>query len=184
MYFRGHRMGPALLAYGGAVGGLSFALGPIIGGALTETVGWRSIFWIKLPLSLATLALVARFVPESKASGARAIDPIGQSLVFIGLAALTYAIIEGPYSGWPSPQILNLLPLASVALILFLIYEPLRIDPRVDLRCFHSVPFTSAAFLAVAAFGSFSGFLFLNVVVSNQEIIFQGRPAKLALIRH
>ena len=61
----------------GAVAGVSLAIGPLIGGALTQAVGWRSIFWINLPIGLAAVALAARFVPESKAPRARAFDPVG-----------------------------------------------------------------------------------------------------------
>src|SRR5579875_1483129 len=88
----------------GAVVGISLALGPIVGGALTQSVGWRAIFWINVPIGLAAVALTALFVPESRAPRARRIDPIGQILVIVTLASLTYAIIEGPQAGWGSAQ--------------------------------------------------------------------------------
>jgi EmrB/QacA subfamily drug resistance transporter len=153
----------------GAVAGLSLALGPIVGGALTEFAGWRSIFWINIPICILAMAMVAKFVPESKAPRARAIDPVGQALVFVGLASLTYGIIAGPSSSWASPRIVGLFCLAGVALILFLIYEPKRIEPLIDLRFFRSVPFSSAALLASLSFGSFAGFLFLNALYLQQE---------------
>ena len=151
----------------GAVAGVSLALGPVIGGALTQTIGWRSIFWINLPIGLAAVALAARFVPQSKAPKARAFDPVGQTLVFVGLASLTYAVIEGP-AGWTSPSILGLFSTAALSLGLFLFYEPRRTDPLVDLRFFRSIPFSSAALLAMLAFASFSGFLFLNALYLQQ----------------
>jgi EmrB/QacA subfamily drug resistance transporter len=152
----------------GAVGGVSLALGPLLGGALTQSVGWRSIFWINLPIGLAAVALAARFVPESKAARARAYDPVGQTLVFTGLASLTYAVIEGPRAGWGSPLIVGLFALAGAALAFFLMFEPRRKEPLVDLRFFRSVPFSSATVLAVFAFGSFAGFLFLNALYLEQ----------------
>src|SRR5271168_1798451 len=100
----------------GAVAGASLALGPLIGGALTQAVGWRSIFWINLPIGIVAAALAARFVPESKAARARAYDPVGQILVFTGLASLTYAVIEGPRAGWGSALIVGLFALAGAAL--------------------------------------------------------------------
>jgi EmrB/QacA subfamily drug resistance transporter len=148
----------------GAVAGASLALGPLIGGALTQSVGWRSIFWINLPICLIAVALTARFVPESKAPRARAFDPVGQLLVFVSLASLTYAVIEGPRSGWTSSLILGLFAASGAALVLFLFYEPRRKQPLLDLRFFHSVPFSSATLLAVCAFASFAGFLFLNAL--------------------
>jgi EmrB/QacA subfamily drug resistance transporter len=148
----------------GAVAGASLALGPLIGGALTQSVGWRSIFWINLPICLVAVALAARFVPESKAPRARAFDPFGQLLVFVSLASLTYAVIEGPRSGWTSSLILGLFATSGAALDLFLFYEPRRKQPLLDLRFFRSVPFSSATLLAVCAFASFAGFLFLNAL--------------------
>jgi EmrB/QacA subfamily drug resistance transporter len=152
----------------GAVAGASLALGPMIGGALTQSVGWRSIFWINLPICLAAVALTARFVPESKAQHARAFDPVGQILVFVSLASLTYAVIEGPRSGWTSSLILGLFATSGAALVLFLFYEPRRKHPLLDLRFFRSVPFSSATLLAVCAFASFAGFLFLNALYLQQ----------------
>ena len=148
----------------GAVAGASLALGPLIGGALTQSVGWRSIFWINLPICLTAVVLAARFVPESKAPRARGFDPVGQLLVVVGLASLTYAVIEGPHAGWHSARILGLFAASGAALALFLFYEPRLKQPLLDLRFFHSVPFSSATLLAVCAFASFAGFLFLNAL--------------------
>jgi EmrB/QacA subfamily drug resistance transporter len=152
----------------GAVGGVSLALGPLIGGALTQTVGWRSIFWINVPIGFAAVALTIRFLPESKAQRARAFDPIGQSVVLLGLASATYAVIEGPEAGWTSFLIVSLFAISGLALGVFLLYEPRRQDPLVDLRFFRSVPFSSATILAVCAFSSFAGFLFLNALYLQQ----------------
>jgi EmrB/QacA subfamily drug resistance transporter len=152
----------------GAVAGVSLGLGPLIGGALTQAVGWRSIFWINVPIGLAAVALTVRFVPESKAQRARAFDPIGQILVIIGLASATYAVIEGPAAGWTSFLIVGLFAISGIALAVFLSYEPRRQDPLVDLRFFRSVPFSSATILAVCAFASFAGFLFLNALYLQQ----------------
>ena len=152
----------------GAVAGISFALGPLIGGALTQAVGWRSIFWINLPIGLAAVVLAALYVPESKAARARAFDPLGQLLVFAVLASLTYAVIEGPHAGWESPLIVSLFVGSGAAFAAFLLYEPRRREPLVDLRFFRSVPFSSATVLAVCAFASFAGFLFLNALYLQQ----------------
>jgi EmrB/QacA subfamily drug resistance transporter len=152
----------------GAVAGVSLALGPLLGGALTQTIGWRSIFWINLPIGITAVILAAIYVPESKAPRARAYDPIGQLMVFTCLASLTYAVIEGPHAGWTSPLILSLFAIASTALIIFLVYEPRRKEPLVDLRFFRSVPFSSATLLALCSFASFAGFLFLNALYLQQ----------------
>ena len=153
----------------GAVGGLSFALGPLLGGALTQAVGWRSIFWINLPFGIAAVILAAVYVPESKAAHARAFDPIGQALIFLGLTTLTYAVIEGPRAGWHSSLILGLFTAAVVFFAGFLLYEPRCKEPLVNLRFFRSVPFSSASILGLVAFASFSAFLFLNALYLQQE---------------
>src|SRR5581483_3825272 len=80
----------------GAVVGISMGLGPLIGGALTQTIGWRAIFWVNVPIGVAAIALARLFVPESKAPRARRADPLGQLLMLGALAAVTYGIIEGP----------------------------------------------------------------------------------------
>jgi EmrB/QacA subfamily drug resistance transporter len=158
----------------GAVVGVSMALGPLVGGGLTQLVGWRSIFWINLPIGAATIALAQRFVPESRAPRARRADPIGQVLVLGALVAITYAVIEGPHHGWGSPLSVALFTGAAVAVIGILVYEPTREEPLLDLRFFRSVPFASATVIAVLAFGTFSGFLFLNALYL-QEV--RGLPA-------
>jgi EmrB/QacA subfamily drug resistance transporter len=152
----------------GAVAGLSLGIGPLIGGALTETIGWRSIFWINVPIGIIAALLAARFVPESKAARARAFDPVGQALVLITLATLTWGVIEGPHAGWGSGLILGLFITALMALIAFVLYESRRHDPLLDLRFFHSVPFSSATILALCAFSCFAGFLFLNALYLQQ----------------
>jgi EmrB/QacA subfamily drug resistance transporter len=152
----------------GAVSGLSLALGPLIGGALTQAIGWRSIFWINLPIGIAAISLAARLVPESKALRARRFDLVGQVLVFVCLFSLTSAVIEGPRAGWASGPILGLFATSGIALAGFLWYEPRRCDPLVDLRFFLSIPFSSATILALCAFASFGGFLFLNALYLQQ----------------
>ncbi len=152
-----------------AVGGLSIAIGPMLGGALTQAFNWRYIFWINLPIGVATFLLCFLYVPESKAPRARAFDPLGQLLLFLALASFTFAIIEGPRAGWASTLIVVLFALAFVTLTAFLLYEPRIRQPLLDLRFFRSVPFASATLLAVCSFGSFAGFLFLNALYLQKE---------------
>jgi EmrB/QacA subfamily drug resistance transporter len=148
----------------GAVFGISMALGPIVGGTLVSSVGWRSIFWINIPIGLTAIILTLRFIPESKAPRPRRFDPVGQVLVIVLLATLTYGIIEAPSRGWTSATILAALSASAVALLALLLYEPRREDPLVDLRFFRSTPFTSSTIISVAAFAAFGGFLFLNTL--------------------
>ncbi|SCF76869.1 MFS transporter [Streptomyces sp. Ncost-T10-10d] len=153
----------AIGVWGGVVG-ISMAAGPVIGGLLVDSVGWRSIFWINLPVGLVALLLTWRYVPESRAPKPRRPDPVGQLLVIGLLGSLTYAIIEAPSEGWDSPRILVFAALAGCSLIGLLLYERRRAEPLIDLRFFRSAPFSGATVIAVCAFAALSGFLFLNTL--------------------
>ncbi|MGQ4416823.1 MFS transporter [Streptomyces sp. SAS_269] len=146
----------------GAVVGISMAAGPLVGGLLVESVGWRSIFWVNLPVGLAALLLTLRFVPESRAPRARRPDPVGQLLVITLFGSLTYAIIEAPDSGLGTVAPFG--AVALVALLGLLGYEPRREEPLIDLRFFRSAPFSGATVIAISAFAALGGFLFLSTL--------------------
>jgi len=148
----------------GSVVGVSLAVGPVLGGVLVSTAGWRSIFWINIPIGIAAIFLTQRFVPESKAPHARRLDPAAQILIVVMLAALTYATIEGPRRGWVSPVIVGLFVAAAAAMILLVVLELRRREPLIDVRFFRSAPFSGASVIAVAAFAALGGFLFLNTL--------------------
>ncbi|MEU4094110.1 MFS transporter [Streptomyces sp. NPDC026673] len=158
----------AIGAWGGVVG-ISMAAGPIIGGALVESVGWRSVFWINLPIGLLALVLTALYVPESRAPRARRIDPIGQLLVIALLGSVTYAIIEAPAAGWGSPIIVGCLVLALCSAVGLIAYERRRKEPLIDPRFFRSAPFSGATVIAVSAFAALAGFLFLNTLYLQDQ---------------
>ncbi|NEA55476.1 MFS transporter [Streptomyces sp. SID13666] len=153
----------AIGVWGGVVG-VSMAAGPVLGGLLVQTVGWRSIFWINLPVGLLALALTARYVPESRAPKPRRVDPVGQLFVIALLGSLTYAIIEAPDAGWTSALILGCLAVAIGSLAGLLSYERRRVDPLIELGFFRSAPFSGATVIAVSAFAALGGFLFLNTL--------------------
>ncbi|MBT2391721.1 MFS transporter [Streptomyces sp. ISL-1] len=153
----------AIGAWGGVVG-ISMAAGPLVGGLLVDSVGWRSIFWLNLPVGLAAILLTWLYIPESRAPKPRRPDPVGQLLVIALLGSLTYAIIEAPSAGWTSPLILGFSALAVLSLAGLLLYEPRRAEPLIDLRFFRSAPFSGATVIAVCAFASLGGFLFLNTL--------------------
>ncbi len=147
-----------------AVVGLSMSLGPVIGGLLVSSVGWRSIFWINIPIGLAAIVLALRFIPESRAPVARPVDVPGQALVILLLSTLTFGIIEAPSHGWASGMIVGVFAAAAASLAGLIVWERRVEVPLIDLRFFTSVPFASAAGVAIAAFASLGGFLFLNTL--------------------
>ncbi|WAC55409.1 MFS transporter [Gordonia sp. SL306] len=157
----------AIGMWGTAIG-VSMALGPLVGGALVDGIGWEAIFWLNVPVCLAACILTAILVPESKAARARRPDPAGQFLILVFLATLTYGIIEGRGLGWDSGLVVGAFTAAIVALLLFLLVESRRHEPLLDLRFFHSVPFSSSVIGAVLAFSAMGGFLFLNTLYLQQ----------------
>jgi EmrB/QacA subfamily drug resistance transporter len=150
----------AIGVWGGAYG-LSLALGPVLGGVLVDTVGWRGAFWINIPIGIAAIALTARFVPESRAPRPRRPDLGGQALIIVMLGTLTYAIIEGPELGWQGPTIPALFGVAAASLVVFVVYEARRKEPVLDPRFFRSIPFSGAVLTAICATAAIGGFLFL-----------------------
>ncbi|WP_333769638.1 MFS transporter [Streptomyces sp. IBSBF 2435] len=158
----------AIGVWGGVIG-ISMAAGPILGGALVQSVGWRAIFWINLPIGLAALLLTHRFVPESRAPRARRVDPVGQLLVMALLGTLTYGIIEGTNAGWSSPLIIGCFVVAAASAAGLAAYETRRVDPLIDTRFFRSVPFSGATLIAVSGFAALGGFLFLNTLYLQDQ---------------
>ena len=149
--------------------GVSMGLGPVLGGALVDSVGWRYVFLVNVPVGLAACLLTALFVPDSRAAHARRIDPIGQLLVIVGLASITYAIIEGGAHGWTSPEIVSLFVLSLLSFAALIRYELRTREPLIEVRFFQSAPFSGASLIAVCLFASYGGFLFLNTL-SLQDV--------------
>jgi EmrB/QacA subfamily drug resistance transporter len=166
----------------GATFGLSMAFGPVIGGLLVDTVGWRGVFWVNIPIGLAAVALTARFVPESRAPRPRRPDPVGQALIVVMLGSLTYGIIEGPGLGWHAPAIMALFAVAAVALAVFVAYEARRAEPVLDPRFFRSAPFAGAVLTAISATAAIGGFLFLATLYLQEVRAMSALQAGLHLL--
>ncbi|NKY89325.1 MFS transporter [Nocardia veterana] len=135
----------------GAVVGISTALGPMVGGGLIDALGWQSVFWINLPICVVALILTTIYVPESKSTTARGIDPLGQALAVVVMFTLVFGLIEH------RPAILAV---TAVALAGFVLVESRHRSPFIDLRFFRSVPFSAATLTAVCAFAGLGAFLF------------------------
>jgi predicted MFS family arabinose efflux permease len=110
------------------------------------------------------MLLTALRVPESRAPRPRRLDPLGQILVIVTLATLTYAIIEAPKRGWGSGLVVTLLVVCALAAVALVITELRRREPLLEMRFFRSAPFSGASVIAVAAFAANGGFLFLSTL--------------------
>jgi len=147
-----------------SVFGLSMAAGPVVGGALIEALGWRSVFWVNAPVIVAALVLTALFVPESRAPRAQRLDLPGQALLTVVIGLAVGILIEGPRIGWASPPALVGYALAAVAAVAFVWVESRRSEPLMDLRLYRRPAFTGAVLGAVAVFVALNVTLLLNTL--------------------
>jgi EmrB/QacA subfamily drug resistance transporter len=166
----------------GATFGAAMAAGPPLGGLLVETIGWRSIFWVNVPLGLVALALTARVIPESRADRPRRLDLVAQAFVIVALLALTSAVIDGRRVGWTSWPIAAGFSTAFACIAALVAWESRRREPMLDLRFFRSLPFAAAALIAVIAFAAFNGFLFLNSLYLQESRGMHASTAGLATL--
>ncbi len=145
----------------GAVFGGALALGPFAGGGLIDLFGWRSVFWINLPIGAVAIVACALLVPESRSAEIRAVDPVGQLLAAGSLFGLVFVLIESPGRYWTHPLIMVAAAATVCAFAGFLRYESRHHSPFVDLRYFRSIPFTAAALTALFVFIVWGAFLFM-----------------------
>jgi DHA2 family methylenomycin A resistance protein-like MFS transporter len=145
-----------------AAGGVSIAAGPVIGGLLLSTAGWRSIFWVNVPICMAGFALTYAVVPRtaSKAPASR-FDLPGQLLSVLALAGFIGAVIEVQALGFSSLLVQGGFILALVAGAAFLIVESRTHAPMLPLKLFHSVPFSGAVLFGVLVNFAYYGVIFV-----------------------
>jgi EmrB/QacA subfamily drug resistance transporter len=159
--------GKALAIYGAAIGA-SFALGPFIGGSLTELFGWRAIFLINLPIGIVALWITQRAVAESRDPTPRRIDLPGQLTLIGGLFLLVLALLRGNEDGWGSTGIVAALVGAAVLLTAFVVIEERSREPMLPLRLLSQRRFAGPQ-VAVFAIAStfFAVFLYLTLYLQT-----------------
>jgi EmrB/QacA subfamily drug resistance transporter len=152
------------------LGGVAAAVGPILGGWLVQTVGWRWVFLLNLPLAAVVVAVTIRHVPETRDTSVRGgFDVAGAVLAALALAGITYALIEAPEKASKVGVVAAVL-LGVVAAVAFVLVErqrtrtPDKITPMLPLDVFASRQFTVINILTFLVYGAFGGLLFLLVL--------------------
>ncbi len=166
--FSGASLARALGAFGATLGAAS-ALGPLVGGILTDTVGWRFIFFVNLPIGVAAFVVGAARLRESRNPAGGRADWAGTALITVALTALMFGLIQGNTLGWGSPLIVGLFATATVFLAAFAIYE-LRVaaSPMADLRLFQRRSFAATGFVAFTISATVIGTIpYLSLYLQN-----------------
>src|SRR4051812_9944034 len=164
----GDRSG-AFAAYGATIG-ISFAVGPLVGGALTSAFGWRAVFYLNLPLGAVVLVATAAWVHESCDGSARPLDVPGQATLTTGLFVLILALLRGNDEGWSSAAIVSELIGAAALLSAFLMVERLSAAPMLPLGLFRIRAFSAAQVSAFSISASFFA-LFVYLTLYLQGVL-------------
>ncbi len=153
----------------GAVAGSAGAVGVLLGGILTDSLGWEWVLWVNVPVALIALALTPRLIPESRSESAtRHFDAAGAVSVTAGLSVLAYAFLDASSAGWGSTKIISLLALSVVLIGAFVAIELRSKAPLVPFRIFRLRTLTGANVVGVLLGASlFSMFFFISLYMQQ-----------------
>ncbi len=160
--------GAALGTWAG-VSAVALAIGPLVGGLITEHISWHWIFYVNVPVGALAIVATLVIVPESRdTSHEQRLDVPGLLVSGAGLLALAYALIEGNHAGWSSPAILALFAIAAVALVSFVLLELHQRLPMMDLSLFRQGTFAGANIVALlVSLAMFGVFFFVSLYMQN-----------------
>ncbi len=166
--FAAHERGKAIGTWAG-VSALALAIGPVLGGFLTEQVSWRAIFYLNVPVAVVAVIATVFAVRESRdETVGREVDYAGVAALTTGLTALVLALIEGNSWGWGSPEIIGLFVLAVIGLVAFVAIEKRVRFPTVEFKLFASRDFVGANLVAlVVTFAMLAQFFFIALYMQN-----------------
>ncbi len=165
--FHGRERGTAFGVWGATIGA-SAAVGPLLGGVLTQAFGWPSIFLINVPIGIAAAALTLAKVAESRNPEGTRVDWIGTTTFTAALFLLVFAITRGNAEGWGSPLIVSLLAGSAVLLAVFTIAQLKLPYAMFDLSLFRKPTFVGASIVAFALSASlFAMFLYLTLYLQT-----------------
>jgi EmrB/QacA subfamily drug resistance transporter len=165
--FQGRERGTAIAAFGATIGG-AVAIGPLIGGVLTDGLGWQWIFFVNVPIGALALALTLARIQESRNPNAGRIDLGGFVTFSVSLFLLVFALLRGNADGWGSTTILASLIGSGVLMAAFLAIERRHPDPMFDLGLFRNPTFVGVSFATVAlGAGMFAMYLYLTLYIQD-----------------
>jgi EmrB/QacA subfamily drug resistance transporter len=163
----GRERGMAMGIYGATIG-IAVAIGPLVGGLLTEGLGWESVFLLNVPIGAAAVAITYWKVAESRDPNATRVDWAGLTTFSTALFLMVLALVRGNAEGWGSPLIVSLLVGAAVLLAAFAVIEQRVAEPMLPLGLFRRRAFTGVQLAAFAVSGSlFALFLYLTLYLQN-----------------
>ena len=166
----------------GAVSGVGSAVGPTLGGVLTDAFSWHYIFFINLPIVLIAIALSLKVIPESRDESPHTVDWLGALLSAGLLASLCYALIEGQSIGWTNTTTLTYFGAAAVLFVLFLLQERRAAEPIVDLRLFRNVGFSAGNVTGAVLMFGMMGMFFLLPVYMQAQLGYSATQTGLAML--
>jgi EmrB/QacA subfamily drug resistance transporter len=165
--FQGRERGTAFGIWG-ATTGAAVAIGPLLGGALTDSLGWQSIFFINVPIGIAAAVLTMARVRESRDPAGTRIDWIGTASFTAALFVLVFGLIRGDTLGWGSTTIVSLFVGSAVLLALFVVSQMVQENAMFDLSLFRKPTFTGAGLVAFTIASSmFAMFLYLTLFLQT-----------------
>ena len=162
--------------------GVTTALGPFIGGWLVDAASWRWVFFLNIPLAAAVVWIAARHIPESRdrTAGGRP-DLLGTAAITVGLAGVSYGLIEAPWRGWTFVTLAAVI-VGAAALVAFPFIELRARSPLVPPRLFRSPQFTGANLTTLAVYIPIGGSLFLLALQLQQSLHYSALAAGLAML--
>lgn len=155
---------PRALATWASAGALGLALGPVLGGLVVGTFGWRWALLLPVPILLGGLIIGALTLPVGRGPGGVPLDGWGALLALVSLGPLAAGLIEGADLGWTNPRTITLLGLGVGLLILFVVRERATAQPAFDVRVLGRPAVAGASLMLFAAYVAFMGVLFLVTI--------------------
>lgn len=169
-----------------SISGAALAAGPVVGGLLTDTLGWRSIFLINVPVALTAIVIVTRHAPETPRRTGRGIDLTGQIAAIVALSGLTYGLIQSGGAGWGAPDVIAAFAVFAVAGVIFLVAErrpvTTRHEPMLPLGLFGNRTFSAGLFAGLLVNFGLSGVLFVLSLSFQQARGYSALAAGVAFL--